>query len=111
MSQHLQAAAKKADKLSPGEMKRMRQAKDPHFKKSSATKQESDAFMPPPASHAPPKRKKGLGFQVTLLQLCFLHLRPFHISRTCDMQAAVSRVPLNQHVTSIPSACIVSSAD
>ena len=74
MLQGLQAAAKKTDKLSPEEMKRMRQAKDPHFKRSGAAKQDSDASMPPPASRIPPKRKKGLGFQVTLRLLCITHL-------------------------------------
>lgn len=89
MSQGLQAAAKKAEKLSPEEMKRMRQAKDPHFKKSSAAKQGSDAFMPPPASRMPPKRKKGLGFQVTPLLFCLLHPRPIHVTfnqATCMQQ-------------------------
>ena len=80
MPQGLQTTAKKADKLSPEEMKRMRQAKDPHFKKSVAAKQESDACMPPPTCRMPPKRKKGLGFQVALLLLCVLHPRSFHIT-------------------------------
>ena len=89
MSQGLQAAAKKAEKLSSEEMKRMRQAKDPHFKKSGAAKQEPDAIMPPPARRLPPKRKKGLGFQVTPLLLCFLHPRPIHMTlehATCRQQ-------------------------
>ena len=67
----LQAAAKKAAKLSPEEVRRMRQAKDPYFRKGGARGHadaaEADAAaMPPPASRLPPKRKKGLGFQARL---------------------------------------------
>jgi hypothetical protein len=68
-----QAAAEQAPKLTPEEMKRLRQERDPNFRKSQSkpagqsaiAKAESDAAaMPPPPSRLPPKRKKGLGYQV-----------------------------------------------
>lgn len=68
-------------------MKRMRQAKDPHFKKGGgsgarkdAASEEADAAaMPPPASRLPPKRKKGLGFKVHILAWPFWFLEPFSV--------------------------------
>ncbi|BDA40979.1 Squamous cell carcinoma antigen recognized by T-cells 3 [Coccomyxa sp. Obi] len=62
-----QAAAEKAPKLSPEEMKRLRQERDPNFKgRKDSAKAEADAAAmppPPPPSRMPPKRKKGLGYQ------------------------------------------------
>ena len=77
----MQAAAKKAAKLSPEEMKRMRQAKDPHFKKGGAAQADASAAeadaaaMPPPASRLPPKRKKGLGYQACCSMAIVIHIR------------------------------------
>lgn len=61
-------------KLSPEEMKRLRQERDPNFKgRKDAGKAEADAAaMPPPPSRMPPKRKKGLGYQVTTPNTAFI---------------------------------------
>ena len=69
----LQAAAEKAPKLSKEEMRRLRQERDPNFGKAKG-KGKGDAdvnAMPPPARRQPPKRKKGLGFEVPACCPCF----------------------------------------
>lgn len=63
-------------------MKRLRQERDPNFRKAQASKAEANTMaMPPPPSRMPPKRKKGLGYKVTTATItllrtrfCYLHL-------------------------------------
>ncbi len=51
-------------------MKKLRQERDPNFRKAQVAKAEADTTaMPPPPSRMPPKRKKGLGYQVIMLKL------------------------------------------
>ena len=69
-----QAAAEKAPKLSKEEMRRLRQERDPNFAKAKGKgKADTDAdAMPPPARRLPPKRKKGLGYEVLVLRSLLL---------------------------------------
>lgn len=102
MSCRSQAAAEKAPKLSPEEMRKLRQERDPNFKRpqaaAAAEKQpqgsaaDADAAaMPPPPSRMPPKRKKGLGFQVhfSLLPQQSAHEKPgFRVPRAVGTRLA-----------------------
>jgi hypothetical protein len=63
-------------------MKRLRQERDPNFRKAQASKAEADTTaMPPPPSRMPPKRKKGLGYKVTTATITLLctRLSYFHL--------------------------------
>ena len=64
-------------------MKRLRQERDPNFKgqKGLAKAKAETAAMPPPPSRIAPKRKKGLGYQVTIPVIRFILF--LHASDRC----------------------------